>query len=147
MSVLVFVDTNVLVYARDSSEGEKQKRASSWITGLWQSRQGRLSLQVLHEYYVTVTRRLKPGLKQELARADVQNLRAWRPLALNAPVLQGAWTIEERYGLSFWDGLIVSAAQLADCRYLLTEDLQNGQRFDALQVLDPFQAEPPSILS
>lgn len=60
-----FVDTNVLVYARDISEPEKQRRASEWLAHLWRSREGRLSVQVLQEYYVTLTQKLKPGLPRE----------------------------------------------------------------------------------
>jgi predicted nucleic acid-binding protein len=71
-----FVDTNVLVYARDASEGAKQVSAQRWLEYLWRSRRGRLSHQVLDEYYVLVTEKLKPGLDREQARADVRNLMA-----------------------------------------------------------------------
>src|SRR5712692_5673330 len=70
---LVFVDTNVLVYARDSSERTKHPRARAWLEMLWRERTGRLSTQVLHEYYVTVTRNLKPGLRADEAREDVRD--------------------------------------------------------------------------
>ena len=76
----VFVDTNVLVYARDASERDKQRRASAWMAHLWRTGSGRLSVQVLQEYYVTVTRKLQPGLPKKDARADVQDLLAWKPL-------------------------------------------------------------------
>ena len=146
MSGPVFVDTNVLVYARDRSEEAKQQRAFLWLSALWESRKGRLSFQVLHEYYVNVTQKLAPGLKREHARADVRALMAWRPIQLGAAVLDGAWAVEQRYGLSFWDSLIVSAAQLANCEYLLTEDLQEGQSLNGVRVLNPFQQDPKAIL-
>ena len=147
MTELVFVDTNVLVYARDSSEGTKQKRAVEWLMALWKSRRARLSYQVLREYYVTVTRKLKPGMKVALARNDVRSLSLWRPVSTNQRLLDGAWSIEDRFGLSFWDSLIVSAARLGGCRYLLTEDLQAGQSFDSVEVVNPFEVPPESLLS
>ena len=130
----------------DRSEEAKQQRAFLWLSALWESRKGRLSFQVLHEYYVNVTQKLAPGLKREHARADVRALMAWRPIQLGAAVLDGAWAVEQRYGLSFWDSLIVSAAQLANCEYLLTEDLQEGQSLNGVRVLNPFQQDPKAIL-
>jgi predicted nucleic acid-binding protein len=142
--VTVFVDTNVLVYARDATAGDRQERARRWLEHLWRTRTGRLSNQVLHEYYAVVTRKLRPGLAPPEARSDVRTLHAWRPLAIDAPVLEGAWQIEDRFGLSFWDALIVSAARVSGCDRLLTEDLQDGQEFGELVVWDPFAHEPPS---
>ena len=145
MTDLVFVDTNVLVYDQDASEGERQERARAWLTHLWRSRGGRLSFQVLHEFYSTVTQKLKPGMDRDAARRVVRSLMAWRPLAVNATVLERAWTVQDRYGLSFWDALVVGAAQVSGCRYLLTEGLQNGQEMDGLTVLSPFEREPDAL--
>jgi predicted nucleic acid-binding protein len=138
MSSEVFVDTNVLVYDQDASERSKQPIANRWISHLWQTRRGRLSTQVLSEYYVTVTRKLKPRRPTELARADVRDLTAWRPVPLDKVVIDGAWALEERYSLSWWDALVVSAAQVARTTFLLTEDLQDGQVFGELRVVNPF---------
>lgn len=146
MSGAVFVDTNVLVYGRDASEARKQPVAAGWLRRLWEEHAGRLSSQVLHEYYVTVTERLDPGLDHEVARADVRSLLVWRPIALDAGVLEGAWAVQDRHHLSFWDSLIVSAAQVGGCRYLLTEDLQDGQDLDGVEVVDPFGRSPDAIL-
>ncbi len=146
MSVRVFVDTNVLVYARDASEREKQPRAAAWLKALWQARAGRLSGQVLQEYYVVVTHKLDPGLDAEMARADVRSLLAWRPVAADGSLMERAWTIEDRFELSFWDALIVAAAERAQCDHLLTEDLQDGQEFHGVRVVNPFRHEPSSIL-
>ena len=74
MSDRVFVDTNVLVYSRDSSEPTKQPVAEAWRRALWQSRAGRLSVQVLNEYYVTVTRKLTPGMPRDQAREEIEDL-------------------------------------------------------------------------
>ena len=143
----VFVDTNVLVYARDTSHTTKQGRAADWIAALWELGEGRVSLQVLQEYYVTTTRKLKPGLDPEEARADILDLSAWSPVAPDLQMLAAAWSAEERFGLSFWDALIVAAAQVARCDILLTEDLQHDMDLEGVRVIDPFHVAPGDRLS
>lgn len=142
----VFVDTNVLVYARDASEPAKQPRARAWMEALWRSRTGRISVQVLEEYYVTVTSKLDPGLDPSEARSDVRSLSAWRPLPLDGDLVEGAWEIEDRRGFAFWDALIVAAARRSGCRHLLSEDLQDGQDLGGLEVVDPFLTAPAELL-
>lgn len=139
----VFVDTNVLVYSRDASEPDKQARAIDWLDELWRDRRGRLSWQVLHEFYVTVTQKLDPGMTAERARAEVRDLANWEPVSADRGLVEEAWALQDRFSLSFWDALIVGAARKAGCDVLLTEDLQPGQRFDELEVVDPFE-EPRS---
>lgn len=141
-----FVDTNVLVYARDASEPAKQPEAERWLRLLWATRSGRVSSQVLNEYYAVVTEKLRPGLSRDEARADVRNLMAWSPVPTDGLVVGGAWTVQDRYGLSWWDALVVSAAQVAGCAWLLTEDLQHGQAFDGVTVADPFLTGPEELL-
>jgi predicted nucleic acid-binding protein len=80
--VKVFVDTNVFVYARDLTEPDKQEAARGWIDHLWDTGMGRVSVQVLNELYVTLTRKLDPGLPASEARADVIDLATWRPVEL-----------------------------------------------------------------
>jgi predicted nucleic acid-binding protein len=138
MSAKVFVDTNVLVYTRDASEPEKQQQAMAWMRYLWALQTGRLSFQVLQEFYVTVTQKLQPGMDFQSARNDVQSLFAWRPIYIGTDAIQGAWLIQDRFKLSWWDSLVVSAAQIGDCRYLLTEDLQENQVFENVRVINPF---------
>jgi len=79
MSAKCFVDTNILVYRRDSTETEKQPKAEEWLRQLWVNKSGRISTQVLNEYYVTVTQKLKPGLSKESARRDIRALAVWQP--------------------------------------------------------------------
>jgi len=145
MSAPVFVDTNVLVYARDASAGEKQAAAHRWMDHLWRSRDGRLSFQVLAEFYVTVTLKLRPGMDATAARRDVSALNAWRPMPIDAAVMEGAWLIQDRYALPWWDALIVSAAQAAECPYLLSEDFQDGQDLGGVRVVNPFTLAPTQI--
>ena len=147
MAAKVFVDTNVLVYSRDVSEPPKQAQAMVWMRHLWNTHTGRLSYQVLQEFYITVTEKLDPGLDRESARKDISSLLPWRPIALDIRVLDGAWHIQDRFGLSWWDALIVSAGQVSGCHYLLSEDLQVGQVFGNLQIINPFQTAPETLES
>lgn len=134
----------MLVYARDSSEPEKQRTAMSWMRELWQSRSGRVSQQVLQEYYVTVTRKLRPGLPAAMARDDVRSLMQWDPVQAGPALVEQAWAIEERHGLSFWDAMIVAAAAASGAAKLLTEDLQAGAELEGVLIVDPFGAGAPS---
>ncbi len=145
MSAKVFVDTNVLVYCWDASVPEKQAGASAWMTALWKRRVGRLSYQVLQEFYVTITSKLDPGVKPEEARTDVRALLAWEPLPVDSLVLEGAWLIQDRYGFSWWDALIAAAAQVAGCRYLLSEDFQAGMEVGDLMVINPINTRPGDV--
>jgi predicted nucleic acid-binding protein len=138
MTAAVFVDTNVLVYARDASEPEKQPAAARWLEQLWIEQRGRTSIQVLNEYYVTVTRKLRPGMAPEEAWDDVHALLAWEPQAIDADLLGRARDVERRYGTSWRDAMIVAAAQLQNCTLLLTEDLQDGWSCDGVTVCNPF---------
>ncbi|MDE2661075.1 MAG: PIN domain-containing protein [Acidobacteriota bacterium] len=135
----VFVDTNVLVYWQDTSDPVKQARAEDWITLLARHRSARTSAQVLVELYSTLTRKL-PGFGAEKAQRIVRGVAAWRPVPRDLAVIERAWHLEERYALSWWDSLIVAAAQASDCRFLLTEDLQHDQSFDGVRVINPFRS-------
>ena len=136
-----FVDANVFVYARDSRDAHKQARAADWIARLWGERLGRTSTQVLSEYYVTVTRKLTPRVPSEKAWDDTRELFAWRPHPADETLLRRAREIEQRYRISWWDSMVVAAAQLQDCAVLLTEDLQDGAMFGAVTVRSPFTLE------
>ena len=117
----------------------------AWMAHLWRTETGKLCYQVLQEFYVTVTANLQPGLDPENARKDVRSLLVWHPIVVNDRVLENAWLIQDRFQIFWWDALVVSAAQLADCRYLLTEDLQEHQEFGSLRVTNPFHMEPTSL--
>lgn len=134
----VFVDTNVLVYARDASEPVKQPKAAAWLEQLWRARTGRLSFQVLQEFYVTVTRKLDPGLTPNEARAEVRNFLAWQPVAVDGEMIEAAWLLEDRHSVSFWDALILAAAKSAGCERLLSQDLSDGSVYNGVEVVNPF---------
>jgi predicted nucleic acid-binding protein len=145
MTALVFVDTNVLVYARDARDASKQKRALEWMEFLWEARCGCLSPQVLHEYYVTVTRKLRPGLGLEEARADVRNLFHWLVRVEPALLIESAWAFQDRARLSYWDALLLGAAQAMGCRTVLSEDLPTGQEIAGLRIVSPFRTRPSEL--
>jgi predicted nucleic acid-binding protein len=143
MTANVFVDTNVLIYAVDLANLQKHKAARAWRSWLWETNRGRLSFQVLQEFYVNALRKQLTAHAQ--IRHEIADLTEWHPLVIDAAIVYRAWKIEDRYGLSFWDSLIVAAARVADCKYLLTEDLQQGQHLDGLVVLNPFLTNPSSL--
>jgi predicted nucleic acid-binding protein len=139
----VFVDTNVFIYAVDLGDPKKQRVAQRWLDELWKNKRGRLSFQVLQEFYAQVTRK-QPSAADE-ARAEVRGLLAWDPVPVSAGLLEQGWKNQDRYQLSFWDALILAAAKASSCRYLLTEDLQDGQELDKILVLNPFTSDPAAI--
>ena len=143
MTAPVFVDTNVLIYALDKADLRKQQAARAWRAELWTSGRGRVSYQVLQEFYVKVTQKW-PGARAQ-ARAEVRDLLAWRPVTVDSLLLEHGWRIQDRYKISFWDALIVAAAKSASCRYLLTEDLQAEQELDAVIVVNPFLRGPAEL--
>lgn len=145
MTARVFVDANVLVYARDASEKTKQPKAARWMDRLWKSGEGRVSIQVLQEYYVTVTQKLDPGMSRPRAREDVRSLLSWQPVVSDSGLLESAWELQDRYGLAWWDGPIVAAALRSDCRFLLSEDFQDQMALDQVTVVNPFVHEYESL--
>lgn len=145
MTAPVFVDANVFLYARDPAERLKQSRAGEWIDHLWRTGFGRTSMQVLSEYYVNVTRKFR--VPSEKAWDDVNAFLAWGPQVIDEELLRRAREIERRWRISWWDSMVVAAAQLQDCARLLTEDLQDGAVFGAVTVRSPFtlSVEEPAV--
>jgi predicted nucleic acid-binding protein len=138
MTAPVFVDTNVFVYARQVNERVRQPLAAEWIERLWREEAGRTSMQVLSECYVTLTRKIKPAITREDAWEHVSDLLTWNPQPTDVELLGRAREIEDRYGLSWWDSLIVGAAELQNCALLLTEDLQDHAVYGGVTVRNPF---------
>ncbi|HOP89531.1 MAG TPA: PIN domain-containing protein [Ottowia sp.] len=144
---LVFVDTKVLISAEDGAEADKQHSALAWIERLWRARSGRLSTQVLNEFYVNVTRKLKPAMPQGDARARVRRYAAgWNPWQIDHATVETAWAMEARHGLQYWDCLVLAAAQHSGCTLVLSEDMQHEGRYGAVQVINPFLASIDEVL-
>ena len=133
-----FFDTNVLVYLFDNSEPEKKARAQEVFEREAETGRAALSTQVLQEFYVNVTRKLRTPLPIEVAEERVRDF-SGRPLVLvGAPLILAAIARSRRLGFSFWDALILEAALSAGADRLLTEDLQHGQVIEGLTVENPF---------
>ena len=144
---LVFVDTKVLISAEDGAEADKQHSALAWIERLWRARSGRLSTQVLNEFYVNVTRKLTPAMPQGDARARVRRYAAgWNPWQIDHATVETAWAMEARHGLQYWDCLVLAAAQHSGCTLVLSEDMQHEGRYGAVQVINPFLASIDEVL-
>ncbi len=143
MTAPVFVDTNVFLYALDQADLKKHHAARQWREELWRNGLGRISFQVLQEFYVKATQKW-PQIR-DAARAEVKDLLAWQPITIDAAILERGWKLQDRYQLSFWDALIVAAAKSSGCGYLLTEDLQTNQNLDGILVISPFLTSPSSL--
>jgi len=143
MTAPVFVDTNVFIYALDKADPRKHQSAQMWKAELWKSRRGRISFQVIHEFYARTIQKW-PALRLEV-RSATRDLLEWHPIVMDSEILETAWGIHDGYKISFWDALIVAAAKAASCRYLLTEDLQADQELDGVVVVNPFRSGPSDI--
>ena len=138
-----FVDTNILVYAVDSDAKGKHDIARELLIGLWNDRQGVLSVQVLQEFYVTVTRKLKKPLRAVDALELVREYLTWSVIENSGKLLVDAAELQQRAQLSFWDALVVQTAIHTGCDKLYSEDLNAGQRFASVVVVNPFKATRP----
>jgi predicted nucleic acid-binding protein len=133
-----FVDTNIFLYAYDSSEPKKRGKAQQLISSLWHSRQGVISIQVLQELYVNLTRKLPKPISSELAAQILTDLGQWNLHEPTLADLKRAIDLEKTHNISFWDAMIVSSAQQMGCKVLWTEDLNSGQYIDDLIIRNPF---------
>jgi predicted nucleic acid-binding protein len=133
-----FVDTNVLVYAEDQDAGRKHTIARDLVTDLWHSGEGVLSIQVLQEFFVNVTRKLSRPLPPDDALAIVEQYLTWRVVENTGELLLGGIRLASTLKVSFWDALMIQAALLAHCDRLWTEDLNHGQRIGNLVIVNPF---------
>jgi predicted nucleic acid-binding protein len=133
-----FIDTNVLVYAYDRSAGVKRDIARQIFSELWESGKGALSVQVLQEFFVTITKKVKRPLGLEEARETVADLLKWEIVANDGESILRAIAVLERHKLSFWDAMIIQAALKAGATTLLTEDLTDGVMIDGLKITNPF---------
>ena len=135
-----FVDTNVLLYAHDASETEKQPIARALLEALWADRSGVLSTQVLQEFYVVATRKFTPPMRRSEARELIALYATWSVVRVDVELILDATALEERAQLSFWDALIIEAARRGGARRVVSEDLQDGRRIAGLVIEDPFDA-------
>lgn len=140
MSDLVFVDTNILVYAHDADAGIKHERAVSILKELWDKDTGRMSVQVLQEFYINVTKKLTTRLARSSAREVVEIYAAWIHEPTTPETVLRATDIAELAQISFWDALILASAEKSGAATLYSEDLNHGQSIVGIQIVNPLRS-------
>ena len=138
MSDKCFVDTNVLVYAADLSAGKKCARSQELTEELWALRKGVLSTQVLQELYFALRRKLEKPMPAWEAEEILRDYSEWEVVVNNRHSLFRAIELETRYQISFWDGLMLQAAERAGAGVVYSEDLSHGQTYAGIRVVNPF---------
>jgi predicted nucleic acid-binding protein len=136
-----FVDSNVLLYAQDKAVPLKRAQAKAWVAWLWDNTSGALSWQVLQEFYFNAMRKFE--VPPEDARSYVKLMSEWNPPDVTLGMIERAWHWTDQAQVSFWDGLIVAAAERMRCSFLLSEDFQAGRQFGSIMIVNPFEASPP----
>jgi len=139
MSDRTFVDTNVLIYAHDVDAKAKHEIAKRVLSELWSERSGAMSLQVLQEFYVNVTQKIKAPLSRSAAREVVRDYAPWVESPITPATVVRASEIGEIWQLAFWDGMILAAAEQSRAGRLLTEDLSHGAQIAGIEIVDPFR--------
>jgi predicted nucleic acid-binding protein len=140
MNDVVFVDSNILIYAHDADARLKHTRAIESLRALWESGAGRLSIQVLQEFYVNVTKKLATPVTRSTAREIVSTYGAWVHEATTVNTVTRATDIAEMAQISFWDALIVAAAEQAGATVIYSEDLNAGQTIAGVKICNPLIA-------
>ena len=137
MSVRSFFDTNVLIYADDKAAPAKQRQSLNLLAEHRRAKSGVVSLQVLQEYFVTVTKKLH--VDAAIARRKVELLAELDVATLGVPDILAAVDLHRLHSFSFWDALILRAAKQAGCSVLLSEDMQDGREIDGVRIVNPFR--------
>lgn len=133
-----FLDTNVLVYAYDNSAELKHEQAVRLVENCWETESGCISIQVLQEFYVTVTKKISKPLDKRTTQLIIADLEKWRVHSPTTKDLLQAIDLQQEYQISFWDAQIVQSAAKEGCTQLLSEDLNHGQWYGVVQVINPF---------
>jgi len=138
-----FVDSNVFLYIFDHDSPEKRDRAEAWLGWLWEHARGALSWQVIQEFYWNALGKF--GAPPEQARSYVAAMAQWNPPDVTLGMIERAWYWNDQAQVSFWDGMIVAAAERTRCRFLLSEDFQTGREFGGVTIVNPFAIEPGAL--
>ncbi len=134
----IFLDTNIFIYAHDSSAREKHKISKEIVVDLWTSGLGLVSTQVLQEFFVNITSKIPKPLDVKLAKEIVKDFLKWDVVVNDGESILEAIEIHLRYKYSFWDSMIVGAAIRGGATLLLSEDLSDGQTIDSVKIKNPF---------
>jgi predicted nucleic acid-binding protein len=135
-----FVDSNVFLYIFDETNPAKTARAEAWLAWLWENACGALSWQVIQEFYWNALRKYRAAPAK--ARDFVRLMSEWNPPDVTITLIERAWHWTDQAQVTFWDALIVAAAERTQCRYLLSEDFQSGRQFGPITVVNPFKTAP-----
>ncbi|MBI3606254.1 MAG: PIN domain-containing protein [Nitrospirae bacterium] len=133
----IFLDANILVYCFDSSDRVKKEKATQILENLWETSNGVLSLQVLNEFFVTVTAKLPEKMDFNSAKAAILDLFSWNIYMEDRSSLEKTLEIVQKYHLSFWDANIISSAILSQCHKIYSEDLRHDQVIEGVQIINP----------
>jgi len=139
--IKAFLDTNIIIYAYDTSAGDKHQKARDLLAGLWESGLGMVSTQVLQEFYVTVTRKIPKPLDLATARDIIADFLTWDVVLNDGDAILKAIDVQEKHGFSFWDSMVIAAAISGGASVLLTEDLSDGQKIGGVEIRNPFAGE------
>lgn len=134
-----FIDTNVLVYAHDVTAGAKTGQAAKLIDDLWESGEGCLSLQVLQEFFVNITRKVSKPLPPSVVADIIEKLGSWTTHSPTTKDLLAAIDIHGRRKISLWDALVIRSASRLGCKILWTEDLKDGETYEGVRIRNPFR--------
>jgi predicted nucleic acid-binding protein len=137
---LVFVDTSVLLYDVDPRDTAKQVAARRWLDSLWKEGTARVSWQVLNEFYRNATGKI--ALPPTAIRHLIETYVHWKPTDFSLPLVERAWQWMDRAQVSYWDSLILAAAERSGCRWLLSEDFTHGRKYGAVEIINPFLTDP-----
>ena len=137
MSDRVFVDTNILVYAHDVSAGQKHDRAEAIVAELWQNQRGIISTQVLQELCFNLRRKTARPMPVSEVKRVVEDFMKWEVVVNTPKSVIEALDIEARYKVSFWDALILHAAETSGAEILYSEDFAAGQTYGTVRVVNP----------
>ena len=133
-----FVDTNILIYAYDSSSGLHHRQANDLLDELWGQRKGALSTQVLQEFYVNVTRKIPQPLSPQQASQIISDYSVWPVVRPDVSSILASIRAAQLHQISFWDAMILTAAREIGAKVVWSEDLNSGQDYDGVKVCNPF---------
>ncbi len=132
----VFLDTNILVYALDQVDPQKQKACRTILARLQYENRAVISTQIMQEFFVVATRKL--GVDPLKAKSILQTLENFEVVAVSPALIYEAIDCSSVYQISFWDALVLVCAESARCAQVLSEDLNHGQVIRGVKVHNPF---------
>ena len=134
----VFLDTNIIVYAHDTASPDRRAKSQAILFESLRNGTGVISSQVLSEFFVTITQKVKQPMSSAAAKKEIVLLSTLATVDIDATLVVEAVNIKERWQLSYWDSLILAAAERAGCGTVYSEDMSDGQHYGSLVVCNPF---------